>query len=92
MIGTTSSGFNFSSNGRVVNDWRFVRALTAIEKGDDVEKLYASAQLVNLLLGDKGEAALCKHVAEADGTVPTDKLMKEVGEILSLMRGEVKNS
>lgn len=92
MKGTTSSGFNFDANDRITNDWRFVKALTAIEKGDDVEKLYASTQLVNLLLGEKGEAALCEHVAEEDGTVPTDKLMREAGEILSLMRGEVKNS
>lgn len=92
MKGTTSSGFRFNSNDKIVNDWRFIKTLTTIEKGDEVEKLYASSQLITLLLGDKGEAALCRHVAEKDGTVPTDKLMKEAGEILRLMRGSIKNS
>ncbi len=92
MTGKTSSGFEFKSNPKITNDWRFVKALTAIEKGDDTEKLYASSQIVTLLLGDEGEKALCEHLAEEDGTVPTDKLMFEVGEILSLMKTETKNS
>ncbi len=92
MKGTTSSGFEFEANENVLTDWRFTRTVTTIEKGDDVAKMCATVELVNMLLGDAGEAALCEHVKEADGTVPANKVMKEAGEILGIMRDKLKNS
>jgi hypothetical protein len=92
MKGTTSSGFEFETNENVLTDWRFTKTVTAIEKGDDVSKMCATVDLINMLLGDTGEAALCEHVKEADGIVPSSKVMKEAGEIISIMRDKLKNS
>lgn len=88
----TSSGFEFKANQRILNDWRFMEAITTLEKGSDDNKLYAAVQLVTLLLGDEGKNKLCAHLAETDGVVPADKVMAEVGEMLTLMKGDVKNS
>lgn len=92
MTGKTSTGFRFKTNDKALEDYRFQKAITTIEVGNEVEKLYASTQLVILLLGEKGEKALCKHVTEADGTIPSSKIYREIGEILSLMKGNIKNS
>lgn len=92
MKGTTSSGFEFNVSDKIGNDYRLQRVLTAYEKGSDTEKMCSMVELVRVLLGDEGEAALCEHVKEADGTVPTHEIVKEVTEIFGIMRGEIKNS
>ena len=91
MKGTTSSGFKFNVNEKIAGDYRLQKVMTAYEKGDDTAKVCAMTEMVNLLLGDKGEAALCEHVKEADGTVPTAKIMQEVTEIFNIMKDDVKN-
>lgn len=90
--GTTSTGFKYSANEKVNNDWRFVKALNDVESKDESRIINGTVMMVNLLLGSDGETKLCKHVAEPDGTIPTDKLMAEVGEILKGLKGKVKNS
>ena len=92
MKGTTSSGFEFEANENVLTDWYFTKTVATLEKGDDVSKMCATVELVSMLLGDSGEAALCEHVKELDGVVPSNKVMKEAGEILTIMRDKLKNS
>ena len=92
MKGTTSSGFEFEANENVLTDWHFTKTVATLEKGDDVSKMCATVELVSMLLGDAGEAALCEHVKELDGVVPSNKVMKEAGEILTIMRDKLKNS
>ena len=84
MKRTTSSGFTFTVNEKLKNDFRFVVALSDMTNGDADAQLAGSASLVRIVLGEQGARALYKHVAESDGTVPTDKIMQEITEIIRL--------
>lgn len=92
MKGTTSTGFNFEINERILKDYRFTLKAKETERGNDSDKVCAMVEMTNALLGDDGEAALCEHVKEADGIIPTEKVFKEVAEIINLARAELKNS
>ena len=92
MKGTTSSGFNFDVSDKLGGDYRLQKIMTNYERGDEIAKICATTDMVNLLLGDKGEAVLCEHVKEPDGTIPTGKIVQEVTEIFKLMKDNIKNS
>lgn len=90
--GTTSTGFNFEVNEGIRTDWRFVRALSDIESGDDTKVLVGTTTLVELLVGVDGEKRLCDHIKTDDGLIPLKALMTEIAEIIKALRGDVKNS
>ena len=83
ITGTTSSGFSFTVSEKLKNDFRFVLAYARMTGGNAAEQLAAPVELVNMVLGQEGAAALYAHVAEADGTIPTDRVMSELGEIIA---------
>lgn len=94
ITGTTKRGFEYSVSEKLGNDFRFVLAYSKVNDGDAVSTLVGAADLARIVLGDDGLAALCKHVAEPDGSVPTDILMEELGEIIQAAGAgnkEVKN-
>lgn len=80
VSGTTSTGFEFNVNEKVVNDWRFISAVSDAESNDDAIKIRGTVQMVRILLGSK-ETDLMEHVKQEDGTVPFDQIEKEVVEI-----------
>lgn len=84
ITGKTSSGFEYSVSEKLRNDFRFVLAFADMGSDDADEKIRGGVELVNVVLGREGAAALYRHVAEADGTVPTDKVMAELTEIIRL--------
>lgn len=86
--GVTSTGFEFSVNEDVIEDWRFVTAIADAESDDDRAKLQGTAQMVRLLLDRKSERALMEHVKREDGIVPTEAVQKEVVEIFNAIGEE----
>lgn len=85
--GTTKSGFSFDVNPAMLSDWRVASAIAETQGDDDAAKLTGAVKLVKLLLG-KAEADLCEHVKREDGTVQTEDVMREVGEIMEALRNE----
>lgn len=85
--GKTSSGFEFSINPNLANDYRVIKLIAQIDNTDDSDTnvIGAVVKLIDILLGPKGDQALEKHVALEDGTVPTDKMMAEIGEIIGFL-------
>lgn len=93
VTGTTKSGFRFSIRDGVAEDFRVVEALADADSGDASAVLRGTVQLVRLLLGDDGKAALYDHLISLHGSVPTARVSEEITEILTLAREhrEVKN-
>lgn len=81
--GKTSTGFEYEVNEKILNDWRFTKAIAASAAKDDARKVAGYTGLVTLLLGEDGEEALCTHCTQEDGTIPTEKISNEVLEILT---------
>lgn len=84
ITGKTKSGFEYSINSELTNDYRVIKAIAKLDSKDELEGITSSINLVELLLGDNAEK-LEQHVAKKDGTVPIDDMMKEIGEILSAL-------
>lgn len=92
--GVTKSGFSFRVSEKLGNDFRFVRAFARVKSGEPAEQLAGTVQLAEVILGPGGVDALCEHVAEPDGSVPTDAVMRELTEIVDAAKsadGAVKN-
>lgn len=93
--GKTSTGFNFSVDERIGNNFRFVEAFADMKSSDEDARLAAMVELPRIVLGRDGASRLMAHVAEPDGFVPTDKMMKEIVNIIQLVgerNASVKNS
>ena len=80
--GTTPSGFAFEVNENLLTDFRFVEALADMESEDAGAVARGSVAAVDLIFGRQGKKALYAHVTAADGTIPTERVMEELTEIL----------
>lgn len=78
----TSSGFKCEVNEEIIKDWRFVKALAQMSGSDEMDVVAGATKTVTLLLGEKGEQELCRHV-EKDGVASVVDIMAEVKEIMS---------
>lgn len=87
----TSSGYECTPNEKIRNDWRFVELLEECDSDSVVRQVAGIKKMLHLMLSKEDIQALYDHVAEEDGTIPTDKIMKEVTEIMEGMRKELKN-
>lgn len=90
--GKTSSGFAFSVNENIKKDWRFVKAISMAgsSKGNEITNIEGLVDLITLLLGADGEARLCAHLQQEDGTVPLTLVNAEVKEILGQLGNDAK--
>lgn len=91
VSGKTKTGFEYTVNEAIRTDWRFVKALADADSSDASRQLAGAVRMVTLLLGEKGEAELEKHVAQEDGIVPTESIINEVRDILNGIGEEIKN-
>jgi len=88
--GVTSTGFEFNYDERILNDWRYVRAISGAHKKDKLDKLASSTEIADLLLGDDGMDKLIEHVQSLnDGYAPADQVEKLIIEIMRASK--VKN-
>ena len=84
MEGKTKSGFSFRVDERITQDYRFVRAIAKVRKGDQADKLIAFDEVGTMLLGDDIER-LIAHVEELnEGFAPVDKMAVEINEIVEI--------
>lgn len=90
ITGKTSTGFEYEVNEKIVNDWRFVKAVATSAAKDDTAKIAGYMNLVSLLLGDDGEDRLCEHCRQDDGIVPTERIGREVLEIMTAIGEQQK--
>lgn len=88
--GKTKTGFKFTADERILNDWRFISAISDADSEDVNRSLNGTTTLIRLLFGEN-EKALVEHVQKKnDGFVPMDAITAELVDIISSMR-ESKN-
>lgn len=80
--GTTKSGFEFSIDKRVLNDWRFITLCGKMSKGTDFERIEAVEQALRMLFASNYDALIEFIASKNDGFVPSDKLVEEFNEIV----------
>lgn len=89
--GKTKSGFKFSVDERIINDWDLVDAIGLSESDDASEVIRGLREIARLVLGNQVDA-LKKHIAKTnDGFHPSDVMASELAEIITITK-ELKNS
>ena len=83
--GTTSSGFKFIIREADLNNFELLEILSDVD-----ENPLKLPKLLDMLLGAEQKKALYDHVRLDEGTVPTDKIEKEIFSIFN-SRKEIKN-
>jgi hypothetical protein len=85
--GKTSSGYKYSFDESVCQDWRYVKALKNVRKGakDPEAFLDGATALVEVLFNDHdAEEAYYQFLAEKyGGRVPSEVVFSEVNEIIT---------
>lgn len=92
MIVKTKSGFTWDLNEERVKDWNFCKYLAKCDSKDPSTVIQGLTFVVPFLMGEDGEEALAKHVTDKQGIIPTEKILSEFKEIMTLMGAEVKKS
>lgn len=87
----TKSGFKCDINDKILDDWRFTRAVAKTHADDDVERMNAAVDLVSLILRDN-EEAYYKYVEKKNaGIVSEDIVTKDLVSIIEQVKA-IKNS
>ena len=87
VTGTTSSGFSFSLDEKVLDDMELVDTLAQMQEGDPL----AISAVVRMVLGDQ-RRALYDHLRTADGRVPASAVSEESRQIFDAFGKAGKNS
>lgn len=87
----TKSGFKCEINERVLDDWRFTRAVAKTHSEDDAERLNAAVDLVSLILRDNEEAYYNYVADKNDGIVSEDIVTNDLISIIEQIK-KLKNS
>lgn len=91
MLVKTKSGFKCDINDKVLDDWRFMRAVARTHADDDNDRIQAAVDLVSLILRDS-EDAYYKYVeGKNDGIVSEDIVTKDLISIIEQIKA-LKNS
>lgn len=86
------NGFKCKVDERILSDWRFVKLIADVEKGDQAKKLVATANLVEMLLGKDEEKLVALISKKNDGFVPQEEVYHSVIEIIEAMKEEIEAS
>lgn len=90
LSGETDTGFKFSIDQRVLNDWDFLEAVAKSASTNDIERLKGTVSVVTMLLGESGVDSLKKHVKSLNGGFcPQDKMNDEIVSMLE--KSKAKN-
>ena len=76
---TTKTGFKCDINEKILNDYRFVKAISKTKSKDLLIRASSLFNLVELLLGDDTE--LINHCTE-DGIANTERVEEEIIDII----------
>lgn len=82
IAGKTKTGFEFSIEDGVLDDWELLEVLADIDDG----KTQKIGTAIKLLLGADQAKALKEHCRNDEGRVPTSAMMAEMGEIFAELR------
>ena len=85
--GKTGSGFQFTLEEEVLDDYELWEELIEIEEGNSTR----IASLTVRLLGKDQKKRLMDHLRGENGRVPIRKVFGEVGEIIRAAREQEKN-
>jgi len=77
---TTKTGFQCDVNEKILNDYRFVKAIAKTKSKDPLISASALFDLVDLLIGD--DTVLIEHCT-VDGIADTGKVSEEITDIIS---------
>ena len=95
ITGKISSGFEFSIDETVTDEWEFVKAIGLCESKNIAESVYGMSKVIEMLLGSEGEAKLVKHIKDKNNGKCSQKNMSEaILEIFGIIKSEkeAKNS
>ncbi len=87
----TKSGFKCDINDKVLDDWRFTRAVAKTHAKDDNERMSAAVDLVSLILRDNEEAYYKYVETKNAGIVSEDTVTKDLISIIEQIKA-LKNS
>lgn len=88
---TTKSGFTAEVRESIGNDFRFVLLYRDFLQGEDATRqLQAMADMPELVLGKEQAQELYRHLMEQDGSVPSDKVIAELSELVAATK-QAKN-
>ena len=85
VTGKTKTGFEYSIDERIVEDYRYVRALAKLKKGDNTEKFLAFDQISTLMLGGKVDDLITHVETLHDGYAPIEAIGAEVTEMMGAL-------
>lgn len=88
ITGKTESGFSFRIKDSALNNFELLDCLTQADEGD----VKAVVHSIDLLLGTDQKKRLYDHVRLKDGTVPVEKVTKELIEIMQNGGEKLKKS
>lgn len=85
ITGTTSTGFEFKVDIRAARDFILGATIRKYQHTKDPMLLY---DIINRLLGDEQEEALCRNLADADGYVSGEDVSKAITEIMNAVNAD----
>lgn len=80
--GKTGTGFEFSVDETLLQNYRFVKRLAHVAKNDYTEFF----DLFTEILGESQEEALIQYLEEKNGQATTEQMAKEFADILKVMQ------
>lgn len=82
------NGLELEVNEANLNNMELVDALAEMEEDDAL----AISKVVKLLLGDANRKKLYNHLRDENGSVPIEKVVNSVEEVLNKLGDNAKNS
>lgn len=76
--GKTTSGFSFEIDPEAFNDWRLLRKIRAVDKGEG----QMAADVAEAILGSEQLELLENHIEKEHGKVTITDMMVELEEII----------
>lgn len=89
--GTTSTGFKFKYDERILEDYRLLEVIGQFDETDSkVRQAKALKDMVDYIFGD-AKAAFFEHIqSQNDGYMPIEKIQSEIIEIINASK-DLKN-
>ncbi len=81
ISGKTNSGFEFTCDDRIMDDWEFLEAITGGTAGEEIRGM-------KIFLGAEQLEKLKAHVRDKDGRISFKAMDKEFGEMLMAANGK----
>lgn len=82
----TKSGFKCEINDKVLDDWRFTRAVALTHSDDDSERMKAAVSLVSLVLRENEEEYYKFVESKHDGIVSEEIVTKDLISIIEAIK------